>query len=272
MALAKRYTEEASERLRAVIEKALASKGVSARQASLDVVGHDGLIRDIRAGRLPSIDKLQALSEYFGLELYIGPRRPELDSEPFRIARMIQEQYGDVLEVAKNAEQIAEDFYAKNPDAVPQEREFELDGQRFAAVARHDASAAAGGGYVNFDNTPIDHLAFSSNWLAQNGINAGSCSLINAFGKSMEPSIWDGDLIMIDHRKIEISNRRVYVYNDPDNGTRVKRLELSADVIAVHSDNPDKQEFPTEYHTGDAMNAISQNIIGEVVWSGHKWN
>ena len=73
MALAKRHKEDASDWLRAVIEEALASKGVSARQASLDVVGHDGLIRDIRAGRLPSIDKLQALSEYFGLELYIGP-------------------------------------------------------------------------------------------------------------------------------------------------------------------------------------------------------
>ncbi|MBF9049916.1 hypothetical protein GTA62_12910 [Roseobacter sp. HKCCD9010] len=73
MALAKRHKEDASDWLRAVIEEALESKGVSARQASLDVVGHDGLIRDIRAGRLPSIDKLQALSEYFGLELYIGP-------------------------------------------------------------------------------------------------------------------------------------------------------------------------------------------------------
>ena len=146
-----------------------------------------------------------------------------------------------------------------------------VDGQKFATVARHDANAAAGGGYVNFDEEPIDHLAFSSTWLQQNGIQAGSCSLINAFGKSMEPSIWDGDLIMIDHRKTEIRNRRVYVYNDPDNGTRVKRLERSADVIAVHSDNPDKQAFPAEYHTGEAMNEISQNVIGEVVWSGHKW-
>ncbi len=125
---------------------------------------------------------------------------------------------------------------------------------------------------VNFDAPPIDHLAFSKSWLKQNGIQAGSCSLINATGKSMEPSIWDGDLIMIDRRKTEIRNQRVYVYNDPNDGTRVKRLEVvPGHTIIVRSDNPDQKQFPPEYHTGEAMNAISQNIIGEVVWSGHKW-
>lgn len=58
---------------------------------------------------------------------------------------------------------------------------------------------------------------------------------------------------------------------DTDQGTRVKRLELGSDVIAVQSDNPDKQAHPTEYLTGPAMNAVAQNIIGQVVWSGHRW-
>lgn len=174
--------------------------------------------------------------------------------------------------VAEICDVLGLELYVGPPREITPAPEVDVDGQRFATIVRHDATAAAGGGYVNFDNPPVDHLAFSKTWLRQNGIQAGSCSLINAFGESMEPSIWDGDLIMIDHRKTEISNRRVYVYNDPENGTRVKRLELSDGVIAVHSDNPDKQEFPTEYHTGDAMNAISQNIVGQVVWSGHKWN
>lgn len=257
------------------IDKALKRKGLSAAAASKEAAGHYSLIKNMKAskagGKRYSVETLEKLAEVLDLQLYFGPKLPGFESEPFRIARMIQDQYGDVLEVADNAEQIAAEFYANNPDAIEPSREFELDGQKFATVARHDANAAAGGGYVNFDEEPIDHLAFSSTWLQQNGIQAGSCSLINAFGKSMEPSIWDGDLIMIDHRKKEISNRRIYVYNDPDNGTRVKRLELSDDVIAVHSDNPDKQEFPTEYHTGATMNAVSQNIVGQVVWSGHKW-
>ncbi len=227
MALAKRYTEEASERLRAVIEEGLASKGVSARQASFDVVGHDGLIRDIRAGRLPSLDKLQALSEYFDLEFYIGPPR----SDPAPVVMVKDEPF----------------------DMVP----------------RYEASSAAGDGVVNFDGPPIDHLAFSKTWLKQNGINAGACVLLNVKGDSMEPSIYDGDLVMIDRRRQTIRTGRLYVFRDGDEGLRLKRLDVIPDTaIMLRSDNP---KYPPEPRTGEAMNAISEGVVGEVVWSGHKW-
>ncbi len=49
------------------VEQGLRKKGVSARRASIDVVGHDGLIRDIRAGRIPSTDRVIALLEYLGM-------------------------------------------------------------------------------------------------------------------------------------------------------------------------------------------------------------
>lgn len=70
----KRSTEVAA-RIRAVVEQALLDHKVSARQASMAVVGHDGLIRDIRAGRLPSVDRIEALFEFLGLEAYFGPKR-----------------------------------------------------------------------------------------------------------------------------------------------------------------------------------------------------
>lgn len=259
------------------IDKALKRKGLSAAAASKEAAGHYSLIKNMKAskagGKRYSVETLEKLAEVLDLELYFGPRRPELDSEPVRIARMIQEQYGDVLAIANNAEQIAADFYANNPDALKHEREFELDGQHFATVARHEASAAAGGGHVNFDAPPIDHLAFSKTWLLQNGIQPGACVLINARGQSMEPSIYDGDLVMIDRRKRSIRNGRIYVYNDPGDGTRIKRLEVvPGHAIIVRSDNLDQKAFPPEYHTADAMNAIAENVIGEVVWSGHKWN
>ncbi len=61
----------------------------------MDIVGHDGLIRDIRAGRLPSIDKLRALSDYFDLQLYFGPRLPEFDLDDPRLPDL-GEQKGQV--------------------------------------------------------------------------------------------------------------------------------------------------------------------------------
>lgn len=217
------------------IDEALKKKGLSDAAASRMAVGHPSLIKNLRMPRSGekryNLPSLEKLAEVLDLELYFGPPR-DLTPPP----------------------------------------EVDVDGSRFATVARHDASASAGGGFVNFDEAPIDHLAFSKTWLVQNGIQPGASVLINARGQSMEPSIYDGDLVMIDRRKREVRNGRIYVYNDPTDGTRVKRLEVvPGHAIIVRSDNPDQKEFPPEYHTGDAMNAIAQNIIGEVVWSGHKW-
>lgn len=71
------------------VEVGLKRKGVSARRASLDVVGHDGLIRDIRAGRIPSTDRVIALFEYLGVDhdaLPLGfaeDPAPKYDDAPF---------------------------------------------------------------------------------------------------------------------------------------------------------------------------------------------
>ena len=223
--------------------------------------------------RKPDMDYLAAVAKHGVDTTYVitGLRVPAVVRALQDQASAITTQYGDLVTIGNNAEQLAAEFYRDNPGAYVPTHTFELDGQTFATVPRYDASAAAGGGQLNFDSGPIDHVAFSKAWLDQNAIDNAHCSLINAYGRSMEPSLWDGDMIMIDHQRVEIRSRRIYVYNDPDHGTRVKRLELGSDVIAVQSDNPDKQQYPTEYLTGSAMNTVAQNIVGEVVWSGHRW-
>ncbi|MFC0157728.1 hypothetical protein CDZ97_00910 [Mameliella alba] len=169
------------------------------------------------------------------------------------------------------AEVLGLEFYIGPPRAT--ESTAELDGERFATIARYEASAAAGHGVVNLDAPPKDHLAVPRDWLIETGIRPDRCILITARGDSMAPAISNGDLVMIDRHRKEITAGKLYVYNDPDNGTRVKRLELipGAATIIARSDNPDQKRYPPEYHTGPAMNAISQNILGEVVWSGHLW-
>lgn len=76
MILTDARSNEVAERLRAAVEAALEARNLSARRASIEVVGHDGLIRDIRAGRIPSVDRIEALFDYLGLEAYFGPKRP----------------------------------------------------------------------------------------------------------------------------------------------------------------------------------------------------
>lgn len=67
MLLNEARSRSAAARIKALVEGALKEKGISARKASIDVVGHDGLVRDIRAGRIPAADRLDALFEYLGL-------------------------------------------------------------------------------------------------------------------------------------------------------------------------------------------------------------
>ena len=61
--------------LRTTINRALRARGWSARQTSLGAVGSSELIRDMRRGRLPSVERLQALCDALDIEFYIGPRR-----------------------------------------------------------------------------------------------------------------------------------------------------------------------------------------------------
>ncbi|MGV6840017.1 MAG: XRE family transcriptional regulator [Planktomarina sp.] len=115
------------------------------------------------------------------------------------------------------------------------------------------------------------YLSFSKDWMHDMKINAETAFGVNVVGDSMAPTLVKGDTVLIDGSRTTLENGCVYAIYNPDKTARIKRLELGEGVIAVHSDNPDKTLFPTEYLTGDAADVVSQQIVGQVVWSGHKW-
>ena len=59
------------------IERALKDRGWSARQASLAAGGSQDLVSNIRRGRIPSAERVEALCEVLGLEFYVGAHRSE---------------------------------------------------------------------------------------------------------------------------------------------------------------------------------------------------
>lgn len=75
------------EDLLAEVERAVRMRGWSARQASLMAVGTPELIRDMRRGRVPSVERFRALCEVLGLEFYVGPPR---DNDPPRDLRRLE--------------------------------------------------------------------------------------------------------------------------------------------------------------------------------------
>ncbi len=149
-----------------------------------------------------------------------------------------------------------------------------VDGGEYAHIPLHDALLAAGAGASNGTEEIVDHLAFRTSWLKSIGVPASSARLARVQGDSMQPSLWPGDMILIDTRmttpavRIRDSRdqRRSPIFALLDSGeARVKRLQrLTEDSLLLLSDNPD---YPPELRQGTDLTELT--IIGRVVWWGH---
>ena len=63
------------------IDAALERRGISARAASIRAQGAPEMIRDMRRGHVPSVERLRSLCEVLGLEFYVGPPRWRLGED-----------------------------------------------------------------------------------------------------------------------------------------------------------------------------------------------
>ena len=164
-------------------------------------------------------------------------------------------------------------YYGPPRDTGPVEQVV-IDGADYAHIPLHDALLAAGPGSDNSSEQVIDQLAFRRDWLKRIGVAASAARLARVHGDSMQPTLWPGDMILIDTQRNTPQvrprdardQRRSPVYAMIDHGeARVKRIErLSTDQMLLISDNPD---YPPELRQGADMRAIQ--IIGKVVWWGH---
>ncbi|MDQ1847697.1 S24 family peptidase [Gemmobacter fulvus] len=140
----------------------------------------------------------------------------------------------------------------------------------FAQIPLHDALLAAGTGSTNGPDMVIEFLAFRRDWLRRLGVSPSNAVLARASGDSMQPCVWDGDMVLIDRSKTEVPVRapsakrgRSPVYALLDDGhARIKRIERPDDgQVILLSDNP---EFPPEFAKIETL-----SIIGKVLWWGH---
>lgn len=225
---------EFSHRIRGLVDAALQDQGKSARAVSMNVVGHDGLIRDIRKGRLPSIDKLDALFRELGLELYFGP-----------------------------------------PIATAPTQTFYIGDDEYAKIPLHEVELAAGDGAVPGDDGVATDLVFKRSWLRRVGVAPANARMARVRGKSMEPTLHDGDVVLIDTgRKVIPARPRdpdkplradLYALREGDQ-LRIKRVEHSKlGRLVLHSDNA--MLFPPEVREG--YDAEELGIIGKVIWWAH---
>ncbi|WP_423196765.1 XRE family transcriptional regulator [Cupriavidus sp. H19C3] len=136
----------------------------------------------------------------------------------------------------------------------------------FAMLPRLDVKASAGNGNLVFIETERGRLAFRRDFLRQEGVKEPDAVVIYADGNSMEPTIPDGAVLLVDLAKKEMVNNSIHVIR-VEGEILVKRLrkEIGGGVLIV-SDNPDKHRYPDISVPVDKEEYVT--IIGKVFWMG----
>ena len=119
-------------------------------------------------------------------------------------------------------------------------------------------ASAAGVGAEVYDETPVGLLWFRNDWLQSHSIDPEQSNIISVRGESMEPTLPDGCSILVDRKRREPHEDRIYVMRTEE-GLVVKRLGLDEEGRwEIRSDSPDWRITPMSPGT---------EIIGEVRWA-----
>ncbi|MDH0640645.1 helix-turn-helix domain-containing protein [Pseudomonas sp. GD03860] len=137
----------------------------------------------------------------------------------------------------------------------------------YALIPQYSAKGSCGEGYFNEHVQTTEGLVFKRDWLRRMGAKPENLFVIYADGDSMEPYIFEGDVVLFDVSQVEPKDKQVYVIRRPDGGNSIKRLnhQLSGAWV-IRSDNPDKVNYPDEPVSDAAMHDMP--FIGRVIWRG----
>lgn len=172
----------------------------------------------------------------------------EENSKPsFEVLRRIAEHYNADLTWL---------LLGKHPEIIKSDKE--EGGSDFIYVPMVSGRLAAGMP-LEADNKVELEIAFRREWIARKG-NPGDMSLIRIHGDSMEPTLYSGDVVLIDHSKSVVSLQGGVYAIALDGEIMIKRVQYlrSRGVVVIKSDNPrySTEEVPPERLT----------VNGKMIW------
>ena len=118
---------------------------------------------------------------------------------------------------------------------------------------------SAGLGLENDEQYEIPYTMIESAWFQRSGLKSKHCAMFTVSGESMEPTLKDGEEIIVDRSKQELAEGKIFVLNH--NGSMlVKKVQFTYDGVELISDNPAYR--PLKLNAEEANNLM---IIGQVV-------
>lgn len=130
-------------------------------------------------------------------------------------------------------------------------------------IPKVDVVAAAGAGFENHSGLIVGRLPFPRSLLRQLGVRPENANFITVGGDSMEPTLADGSIVLIDTSQNRIGNDGIYVLVI-DGDLRIKRAQKGLRGLTLISDNDGK--YAPETISIDDIDKVL--VAGKVFWSG----
>lgn len=138
------------------------------------------------------------------------------------------------------------------------------DPKEYVVIPRYDVRGSCGEGIDVNEVTIVDGMPMPVAWLrAQNLPESHLLAVIEASGDSMQPTIEDGQTLIVNTVDIEPKSTKIYLICI-DGKLFIKRLIYTPDGWIMRSDNPNKSNYPDFVIEEERFNNI--DIQGRVVW------
>lgn len=157
----------------------------------------------------------------------------------------------------------AEDFPSPGMDSLPPV--MGISAKDYIQVNVYDIEAAAGVGSVADNNDIANRLAFKKSWIrSSSNATADDLAVITVSGDSMNPTLFEGDHILVDLTAKQIKNDGIYVLRN-DSMVLVKRISVNpiSKLCTIKSDN-------NYYQSWEGCEPDQLDILGRVIWMGRK--
>lgn len=144
---------------------------------------------------------------------------------------------------------------------------YALDGDEensdFVSVSHISVEVSAGPGRMSHVIEEVGSLQFRRDFLRSVGVSPSNAAVVSVVGMSMEPTIKDGAVLLLNKADHEPRSGNIYAFSWGED-MLVKRFVSKDGAWLAVSDNPDKEEFPDIVIDGSAASVIQ----GRAIWMG----
>lgn len=149
----------------------------------------------------------------------------------------------------------------RNDVATVKETASEYNGDFVYIPRMVPVEVSTGHGSEPQQDIALQNHAFRREWIAARGLQARNLAIVTAKGDSMEPTISNDDIMLVDTSQNAFSQDGVYVVR-LDGHLFAKRLQMGGSRILIVSDNKLYKDVPVNTDADDLK------IIGKAVWIG----